>query len=273
MKQFKSLLKNCFSFLICGAFLFFAKSVVGENSSTTFPVDEAGIAAYVKIDNSENINLEAVANACDSIEKLEESYVVGTVKIENAFGFNYPHIYIGADGWLVAYYLKTEEASRIIQWKGYQKGNNLETTTLKDAIDLICQKTGLGYSTPIKYYDFEFPEANKMTVIVETQDLENASNDFYVRVPGTIYEASYAIVMTNNCCSGFSCRKLTLNLDDNVVYSADLGCSWTCTSPFSSYGYYDLSLFSTNDTHHVVFRNGCADFSLTHTATVLISKN
>jgi len=236
-------------------------------TSTTFPVGEAGIAAYAKLDNIENIDLEVFANACDSIEELGESYIVGTIKIENAVGFSYPHIYVGADGWIVAYYLKTEEVSRIMQWKGYTAGS-INTTTLKDAIDHICAKIGVTYSPPVKYYDFAFPESNKMVLIVD-------SNDFYVTVPGTLYEASYGVLLKDGCCSGFVCRILKLTIDENLVYeSPGLGCWYTCSGPFSSYGYYDLSVFPTGITHHIIFHNGCSDWSPTSSAvTALIYKN
>jgi len=251
---------------IFGGIVFLAKSAKAEEeTSTAFPVDEAGIAAYVKVDNINDINLEAIANACDSVEKLGQSYLIGTIKVENAVGFNYPHIYVGADGWIVTYYLKTEEASRIIQWKDYTPGT-IKTTTLKEAIDIIAEKTGITYSAPIKYYDFEFPEANKITLVAD-------SNDFHVTVPGTLYEASYGVILKKPCCSGSECRHLWLRLDDNLAWQSFLGCWWTCGSPFASYGYYDLSEFNTGITHHIVFYNDCGDQSPAFAATALIYKN
>lgn len=242
------------------------KFAEAETTTTTFPVEEAGIAAYVRLDNIENIDLEAFANACDSIKELGENYIVGTIKIENFLGFNYPHIYVGADGWIVAYYLKTEEASRIMQWKGYAAGS-INTTILKDAIDYITQMVGVTYSTPIKYYDFEFPEATKMTIVVDR-------NDFYVTVPGALYEASYGLILKERCCSGFDCRTLKLTIDENIIYQTGLGCWFSCGAPFSYYGYYNLSMFPTNTTHHITFHNGCSDWSPTSSVvTTLIYKN
>lgn len=235
--------------IIIGGFLFLTKSRIAraeETTATTFPVDKAGIAAYVKLDNVENINLENFANACDSIEELRENYIIGKIKVENAVGFSEPHIYVGADGWIVAYYLKTEEAAKVMQWKNY--AGTINTTTLKDGIDIICQKTGMSYSQPVKYYDFEFPEANKMSLIVD-------SNDFYVRVPGTLYEASYGIWLKNGWCGRYSgdVRSIGLKVDENIEFVKILGYGYTCSDPFLLYGNYDLSHFSTSTTHRVAF--------------------
>jgi len=154
---------------------------VKADTSTTFPVDQAGIAAYVKVDNINNVDINTIGNAFHSIEASGESYIIGTVEVQNEVNPSYPHLYIGLDGWLVAYYLKTEEASRMMQWKNYVKGS-IATNTLKDAIDYICGQTGLTYSADLKYYDFEFPDANKLTLVAERSTYP--PNDFYVTVPG-----------------------------------------------------------------------------------------
>ena len=247
---------------------------VSATDGTTFPVDEAGIAAYVKVDNIENIDIDALAEAYHTIEASGENYVIGTVKVTNELGDNYPHLYVGLDGWMVAYYLNTEEASRIMQWKGYTAGS-INTTTLKDAIDYMSEKTGVTYSMPVKYYDFEFPEANKMTIITETN---TGNDDFYVTVPGTLYEASYQVLLMERCGGGSGFHRLSLNVDGTVVFEVLGGGGYRYWLPFSSYGYYNLSIFETGITHHVSFvgggdsYSGCQGSRKGYT-TVLIYKN
>ncbi|MEM4648278.1 MAG: hypothetical protein QXO12_03160 [Candidatus Pacearchaeota archaeon] len=269
MRKKNYFLRHLFIFFLLGILITLPK-VAKEESSTTFPVEKAGIAAYVRLDNIENIDLRAFANACDSIEELKENYIIGTVKVENAVGTNEPHIYVGGDGWIVAYYLKDEPSAKVMQWKGYTTGT-ISTTILKDAIDQITKKVGVNYSDPIKYYHFKFKDANKMTLIAETQGRE--PNDFYVTVPGTLYEASYGVLMKNGCSSGSECRILQLKIDDKTVYKSYHGCSWSWSPPFSTYGYYDLSDFEPGVTHHIVFYNGCAGWTETETVTALIYKN
>jgi len=253
--------------LVSGLAVFLINPAKAETTSTTFPVDEAGIAAYVKVDNIEDFDLDALAEAYHTVEKQGESYVIGKVRVPNYVAFNYPNVYVGMDGWIVAYYLKTEEASRIMQWDGYVAGS-INTTTLRDALDIISQESGLTYSTTsIKYYDFEFPEANKMTLVAE-----EGTNNFYITVPGTLYEASYNVSLRARCGGGSRFQYLRLKLDEALISESAGGGGWSYWQPFSSYGYYGLSIFVTNITHQVVFHSASCGNSASY-ATVLIYKN
>lgn len=278
MKKKNCALKGMIVFFLFGI-LITSPGLAKEERSTTFPVDKAGIGAYVRLDDIEGIDLRAFANALSSVEELNESYVIGTLKIEVApydSGspqlFTEPHLYIGSDGWIVAYYLRTEESSRIMQWKSYQPGK-IETTTLKDAIDYIVQKVGATYSSPVKYYHFAFPEANKMTLVVD-------HNDFYVAIPGTLYEASYGVFLRERYCG---CGCLKLSVDENLVYEGPTGEPYCrcvpmagCFNiPFTSYGFFNLSNFQPNVTHHIVLKRMMDSYlsPITSVATVFIYKN
>lgn len=229
-----------------------------ETTSTTFPVNEAGIAAYVKLDSVDITDLTEALNYFHSIEKQDATYVIGTMKIVslvdyyygNAYTFSYPHLYIGLDGWAVAYYKKDEEASRIMQWKGYIQGT-INTTTLKDAIDAMLANIDLTYSTDIKYYDFEFPEANKLTLIAETTSYSPSSNSFSVIIPGTLYEASYSVYTAGEYWQGswYYCNdSADLSVDGVGVFSSPPSC-W-----MSYYGYYDVSTqLTANVPHNIRF--------------------
>lgn len=224
---------------------------LAKAQETTFPVNDAGIAAYVKLDADSEKMIEVMAEALNYFQTIEEStetYVIGTTEIENKIGqaswSNFPHLYIGLDGWMVAYYLKDEESSQIIQWKDYTPGS-ITTTTLKDAIDLMCQDIGVTYSGEVKYYDFEFPEADKMTIIAETIEPPDNSDSFSLVIPGTLYEASYSLFTGGKyryysfqspvySCSSF----LRLFVDENKVFekSHQYEECWE-----SYYGYYDVN--------------------------------
>ncbi len=243
---------------ILGGIVFLAKSAKAEEqTSTTFPVDEAGIAAYVKVDNINDIDRNALAEAFKTIEKSGESYVIGKVPVTNK-----PHLYVGLDGWIVAYFLKEEHASKI--------AGGPKTTTLEEAIDYMCEKIGATCSTDIKYYDFEFPEANKLTLIVEN----GKSDSFYVTVPGTLYEASYRFQIIGPCyCSWWHpCvwpKTFTLSVDGNIVYEKSMGGE----KSELLYEYLDPSSnFQAGITHYVAFGFG-QDCPKSQFATVLIYKN
>jgi hypothetical protein len=215
-----------------------------EETTTTFPVGEAGIAAYVKLDSVTIEDLTEALNHYYTREKQTETYVIGTVEVVNKFWKNYPHLYISLDGWMVAYYLKDEEASKIMQWKDYTPGS-ITTTTLKDVIDFMAESIGVTYSTEVKYYNFEFPEANKMTLIAETlpqSTLGYCKNGFSVTVPGTLYEASYSIYAVH---WGYDTRRMNLNMDNEIIFTTEV------TQSEEFYGFYDLTDFEVNVPHFI----------------------
>ena len=238
----------------------------GQGSGDNFPVDKAGIAAYVKLDVPADQMYKVLTDALSYYSNKEtpetnQYYVIGVMKIEdkvqigspnqNKVWFEYPHLYIGLDGWMVAYYLKDEEPSRIMQWEGYTPGS-ITTTTLKEAIDEMCQDLGVNYSGEPKYYDFAYPQATKMTLVAETAPGgKNAgSNSFSVTIPGTLYQASYMTFM--HC--GYSSCTMKLDIDGNTVVSKY--SSSANSDSFLEYGDYPLDLLTPNVPHLINFQAG-----------------
>jgi hypothetical protein len=131
----------------------------------------------------------------------------------------------------------------------------------------MCGETELTYSEPIKYYDFEFPEANKMTLVAET-----GRDSLYVNVPGTLYEASFQVILWTRYGSGESMNRFRLKVDETLVFEHCDGGNWQPVEAFSAYGYYDLPLFETGIAHHVVF-DSPANHPDSGYATVLIYRN
>jgi hypothetical protein len=170
------------------------KEKIGRaTSGTTFPVDDAGIAAYVKV--SESIELEGVLDIYPygHVEVLNETYVIGTV--QNADGF-WTHLYIGADGWVIPYYLNTEHASCIVRWN---KSSTYDPTpenvtamnTLEEIISKVCPYLGVDYETikpEIKYYNFKYPNATIMKVIVDIAQ-GVSSDSFKLWIPSEFIES------------------------------------------------------------------------------------
>lgn len=248
-------------------------------TSTTFPVDEAGIVAYVKLVSvPEDEMIKVLTKALPSYSTKEtprtaSNYVIGVVEVENGMlrgvpNYSYPHLYIGLDGWMVAYYLKDEEASRIMQWKGYTPGT-ITTTTLKDAIDFMAESIGVTYSGDVKYYDFKFPNANKMTLVAETASaFEGGSNSFSLTIPGILFEASYSTYYGGQYYNWYA--KLTV--DGTEVFSD--GCV-ECEDIRLKYGYYEpLTLLETNIPHLITIKAGPDRAgAFINAATVLIYQN
>ena len=257
-------------FLVALCLIVFSAKLT-KAQETTFPVEEAGIAAYVKLDSVKKEDLTKAWYSYHSREKNAETYVIGTIEIVNQSPrggqwFNYPHIYIGRDGWMVAYYLKDEEASQIIQWEDYTPGV-MGTTTLQDAIDFMADSIGVTYSGEIKYYDFEFPEANKMTLVAET--FIDGSNCFSLTIPGTLYEASFSAFMedsqTADICFNWP---LIISVDEVKIFESETSCSFR-----NYYGYYDSNQLQVNIPHFICVEKRQTGGKGGGAATVLIYQN
>ena len=163
-------------------------------AGTSFLEEEAGISAYVNIGHE--IDLEKAKTAFKSIETANESYIIGEIDLPGLPEYADPHAYVHKDGWLVAYYSKYAPASKIMQWNGYD-GGVITTTTLEDAMHEICLAIEFPFATikdDIKYYDFEYPNANRMMLIVERTGTGSSSDSFNLIIPVEcqLYEGSWS---------------------------------------------------------------------------------
>jgi len=182
-------------------------------AGTTFLEKEAGISAYVNI--GQEIDLEKAETAFKSIETANESYIIGQIALDG-YDPEYvaPHAYVHKDGWIVTYYLKNESSGKIMQWNGYS-GGKITTTTLADTIKKICDSIQESSVPPgtlynliknnISYYDFEFPNANRMMLITEWVEGSGGivrSDQFNLTIPTEckLYEASWSHHFS---CSGY----------------------------------------------------------------------
>lgn len=261
---------SVFGFIFLGIIIISITPTKAETSATTFPVEEAGIAAYVKLDSVDITDLTEALNYFSENIRQGKTYVIGKVKITNQSPrgvqwFNYPHLYIGLDGWMIAYYLKGEETSQIMQWKGYTAGK-IETTTLKEAIDIMAANIGVKYSTPIKYYHFQYPQANKLTLIVET--IIDGSNCFSVTIPGILYEASYSAYMedaqTPTLCYNWP---LIISVNETEIFRSPATCRFG-----QYYGFYNLEHLIVNKPHLICVEKKETGGQGAGAATVLIYK-
>ena len=164
-------------------------------AGTSFLEKEAGISAYVNI--GQEIDLEKAETAFKSIETANESYIIGQIALDG-YDPEYvaPHAYVHKDGWIVTYYLKNESSGKIMQWNGYS-GGKITTTTLADTIKKICDAIIFNYDMikdDVKYYDFEFPNADRMMLITEWIEGGDTSDTFNLTIPTEceLYEASWS---------------------------------------------------------------------------------
>jgi hypothetical protein len=225
-------------FLVAGFFLLI---MAGTAHATTFPVEDASMAAYVYVPG---LSLPDAANAYYHIYDLNNSYIFGNVRVTGLGRTDDIKTYTGADGWVVAYVPRTVSRAQMIQWSGKSIGSNnveLFPTTLEDAIKQIAEATGANYSeiSPnIKYYDFEYPEAENITVIL---DGGYKDESFSLLLPHeiTVYDVSASIGKTGSAAH-------TIYIWDGS-HRINLGHVGT----YSNYGDMPANLWTSDVTHWI----------------------
>jgi len=179
-------------FVLLGIALLFT----GSACATAFPVDKAGISAY--IDTGQTIDLDEIKTIFTAVEEVGDNYIIGITPISDYGGNIDVHVYADTDGWIVAYFLNGTPASKIMQWLEAPDVNNpvittITNTTLVDAVHKAGNAAGVEIvSSEIKYYDFSHPNANSMMLFIRTR-ATNGANIHQVEIPAdyTLYEASY----------------------------------------------------------------------------------
>jgi hypothetical protein len=157
----------------------------------TFPSD-IGISAYFKAPNSITIG-GRVTGIYRTIEAQTDDYIVGSVAIEGYGTDDDVHVYIHKDGWVLAFYRSAEPASKIFDWKAYTDGSNAVPNKLTKALATAAGAAGVGVPATPSYYHFQYPEANRMTIA-----LQSGRDSFTLRLPSgfTYYETSYTLGTT-----------------------------------------------------------------------------
>ena len=131
---------------------------------TGFLEEEAGISTYTNV--GETIDLGLARNAFRSIEYETDEYIIGSVPLPDYPETEDVHSYVHIDGWVVTYYLRKEVVAKILDWEGFGPDEVITGTKLQDGIFVVCDAAGVPIGD-IKYYDFKYPNANKMMIIVD----------------------------------------------------------------------------------------------------------
>ena len=164
--------------LLCAAFF-----VMGAGEETkTFLEKEAGVSAYTNVGQ---VDLAEAKKVYRTVEREEDEYIVGSVALPDHDESQDPHVYASKDGWVVAYYLKDDPASKMMDWVIYDNASAV-STTLEAALKLMCDQ--LGKLPPdVKYYDFRYPDANNLMIIADKDGI------FKLKIPDniTVYERSW----------------------------------------------------------------------------------
>lgn len=160
-----------------------------STSGTTFLEKEAGMSMYVNIGRS--IDLAVAKTVYRTIEKETSDYIVGSIALPGLSENEDVHCFVHKDGWIVTYYLKGEPISKIVDWNLWS-GGKLTKNKLQVGLEQMTNALGV-VVTSVKYYHFQYPNANKCMIILET--LVGAGEDsFNITIPNdlAVYERSWS---------------------------------------------------------------------------------
>lgn len=167
----------------------FVRTAYAQENPTAFDLgayldQEAGISAYYKSNNA--ITLSQVRSAFRTIETKTADYIIGSVAVTNYPEHFDAHVYVHKTGWILAYYLRVDPTSKIID----SKAQTLNTSSLKTALVTVAATAGAAVPD-VTYYDFRYPNATNIALIAE--DDSNGSS-FTISVPSTYayYERGWA---------------------------------------------------------------------------------
>lgn len=165
--------------------------VFAQSSSTemTFLEEEAGISMYIDIGRS--IDLAVAKTAYRTIEKETSNYTVGSIALPGLPESEDVHCFVHKDGWIVVYYFKAEPIGKIIDWS-YWSGGKLTKNKLQVGLEQMGNALGASV-TGAKYYHFQYPNANKYMIIIETL-VVGGEDSFNITIPFefTVYERSWS---------------------------------------------------------------------------------
>lgn len=135
--------------------------------------NEAGISAYFK--SPTQINLTSASTACRTIEALTSDYLICSVPVANHVEHFDAHVYVNKNGWVLAYYLNTDPLSKILD----VYNRTINSTKLTSVLGTVAAAAGVAFPGET-YYDFRFPDAQKMLLVAENQA---DGRDFTITLP------------------------------------------------------------------------------------------
>lgn len=158
-------------------------------SDSSFLANEAGISAYTQA--TAPINLSYIRTVFRTIETETADYIIGSVEVAGYGTSEDVHLYVSADGWLLAYYLAADPISKIFNLDPYvlPYSNTSIPTKLESVLQASADHVGATISG-ITYYDFRYPNATHLMLITK-----QGNNPFTVKLPDSFeyYERGWAL--------------------------------------------------------------------------------
>ncbi|MEM7134467.1 MAG: hypothetical protein AAF702_49835 [Chloroflexota bacterium] len=217
----------------------------------SFADDEAGIAAYFNA--GRNIDLTQVGAALRYTEIQTDQYIIGALQLTDYTNEAWDvKLYAAADGWVMAYYDKSVETSKIFDWVHYDGGPQMPTL-LEQALKQIALAITVPEPAPT-YYHFAFPNADRMMLISDFCTRINCADEFQITLPAEFeyHEMSWSLAGSNG---SFSDDRVQLFVDGAQLEELDPpGGSWFISSAI-------LNPMLTLDQQHTIRVSSTGSFS------------
>ena len=196
-------------------------------AGTSYLEDEAGISAYTYVE--ETIDLEDAKTAFRTIEHETEEYIIGSVSLPDYAETEDVHAYVHTDGWVVAYYLEAESASKIVDWEDYSTAEIITGTKLEDGVSVVCNAAGVPIIY-LKYYDFRYPNADKLMIVADALWASAGPDTFNIKLPSdfVFYERSFSHYFSG-CYADVS--RMYIDDDEISFIGSDGGTNYGLLSP------------------------------------------
>ena len=111
----------------------FRAAKMAQSGDSSFPADSAGIATYVKLEQS--IDLEVIKPLFNEVKEVQENFIWGMIEVPNFGGNSQVHLYVDTDGWLVTFLKHDEPTAGVMQWLPADRGtpaiSEISRTTLR----------------------------------------------------------------------------------------------------------------------------------------------
>jgi hypothetical protein len=212
-------------------------------SSSSFLETEAGIAAWAQVNG---VNLDMAENALKTVEVKTSEYIIGSVALESYDNTDDVHVYADTAGYVVAYFLRDEKPSKIIDWKDNYTNDQITGTKVGTALQRVCNEMSV-YVPDVNYCDFRYPDAQKMMII--TDKVQSGTVTFRLKVPSEfiIYNRSWSHLLNEN---GGVSTGTTLKIDDTVLNEMAMNY-WNVVE-----GELSITQLSPNEYHVISLSDG-----------------
>lgn len=168
----------------------FVQTAYAQDAPEAFDIgqkldDEAGISAYFQSPGA--IDLTLALSAFRTVEIQTADYIIGSVAVPSHPENFDAHVYVHKDGWVLAYYMRADPTSKIVD----VLGKTINSTKLTSVLAAVAGAAGIPFSSA-SYYDFRYPNATNMLFVAE--DYANG-HEFEITLPTSYgyFERGWAV--------------------------------------------------------------------------------